>query len=365
MNISDASTPNELSSERSDEQIDRRPRIVDGGPPRQSSVRGPASGPSIIPLANAEIHDEPNSQSCTEQSNQLTQPHPVCPAADPTLRNSGGGARQSMPFLGVTRPFVGAQTAISEPPKTSESFIEQPLVAPKCDVGGSTPNEASAAAPKNSEFCILNSDFKSFPRFPGESPRAYSAFITFFQLGHTRSLPAVTDKLDESIDAIKRWSSKFNWNDRIHAFNAGILQQQAAAEAAAQQEEAAERAARMAHFRRQEWTAAQKMLSAVECYLETCGEQQVEKMTLSQVAQALNTSSTIGRLALSASDVSETTDSAKSSLRIQFADALKRVYGQPSPRPETKNQTSSAVTPSHVQDTQSNQLVGTVALRRP
>ena len=38
-----------------------------------------------------------------------------------------------------------------------------------------------------------------FPRAPGETPRAFSAFMTFFQLGHARSCQAVAD--DEEMSA--------------------------------------------------------------------------------------------------------------------------------------------------------------------
>jgi|ERR1043166_188217 hypothetical protein len=73
----------------------------------------------------------------------------------------------------------------------------------------------------------------TFPRASAESPRAYSAFMAYFQLGHARSLPTLAGKLDESLDTLKKWSSKFDWAERIQSFNAGLLQQQAETEAAA------------------------------------------------------------------------------------------------------------------------------------
>src|SRR5689334_3677995 len=72
-----------------------------------------------------------------------------------------------------------------------------------------------------------------FPRFPGETPRAFSAFTTFFELGHSRSLPAVADLLGENHDTVRRWSSKFRWSNRIHSANSNLLQHQADAQAAA------------------------------------------------------------------------------------------------------------------------------------
>ncbi len=138
----------------------------------------------------------------------------------------------------------------------------------------------------------------SFSLAPGESPRASSAFMTFFQLGHGRSLRAVADQLDMGIDAIKKWSSRFDWNDRIHSFNAEILQQQMQAEVASQSEQVAEWSARMAALREQQWAAAQKLLAVVQCYLENFGDEQLEKMTLSHATRALVIASKIARMAL-------------------------------------------------------------------
>jgi hypothetical protein len=175
-----------------------------------------------------------------------------------------------------------------------------------------------------SQFCVLNFEFK---RFPGESPRAYSAFMTFFQLGHARTLPAVAEKLDEGIDTIRKWSSKFDWSDRIQSFNAGILQQHAEAEAIALREQAAEWSARMNVLRREEWAAAQKLLTTVHCFLETCSEEQMQKMTLSQVARALNIGSNISRLAITGAGLPEITEPTMSPIQLALTEALKRAYG--------------------------------------
>jgi hypothetical protein len=116
--------------------------------------------------------------------------------------------------------------------------------------------------------------------------------------------------------------------DRIQSYNAGILQQQAEADATSQREQAAEWSTRMAELRRQEWNAAQKLLSAVQCYLEGCGEEQLEKMTLSQVARALNISSTISRLAITGAGLPEKTEPALSPIQIQLTDALNRAFAK-------------------------------------
>jgi len=152
-------------------------------------------------------------------------------------------------------------------------------------------------------------DLASFQHRPGETPRAYSAFMAFFQLGHDRSLQAVADRCDVSIDTIKKWSSRFDWKGRIQSFNTGILQEQAAIEATVQREQAAQWSARMAALREQQWIAAQKLLEVVQCYLESFGDEQLEKMTLSQVSRALVVASRIGRMALSGCELPLQTES--------------------------------------------------------
>jgi len=77
----------------------------------------------------------------------------------------------------------------------------------------------------------LNSQ-PAFRRHPGETPRAFSAFMTYFQLGHARSLQAVADKLDENSGTVRNWSSRHDWAERLQACNSGLLQEQVRAQAA-------------------------------------------------------------------------------------------------------------------------------------
>src|SRR3954471_7864625 len=82
-------------------------------------------------------------------------------------------------------------------------------------------NQSSAApAPKEdqSSVALAKEDQPSFSRSPGETPRAFSAFITWFQLGHARSHQAVADKLGEGLPTVKNWASKYDWSERLLAF---------------------------------------------------------------------------------------------------------------------------------------------------
>jgi hypothetical protein len=166
-----------------------------------------------------------------------------------------------------------------------------------------------------------------FPRLPGETPRAFSAFHAFFALGHARSLSAVAEQLGEKPDTVKRWSSKYHWSDRIQSFNSGLLQQQAAAEAATCRKTAADWTRRTSEYREQEWDAAQKLLGAAQCFLESFGERDVERMTLAQVSRALQIASRIARQALSGGTMAE--EPALAPLQAELAAALDKAYGLP------------------------------------
>ena len=169
----------------------------------------------------------------------------------------------------------------------------------------------------------------TFPRLPGETPRAFSAFQAFFQLGHSRSLAAVAEQLGEKHDTVKFWSSKYRWSERINAFNSGVLQQQAEMETAARCRQAADWSRRTDEYREQEWAVAQKLLLAAHCFLENLGDREVEKMSLAQVSRALEIYARLARHSLSNASASDTPPLAP--LQVELAAALKKAFGSPAP----------------------------------
>lgn len=190
----------------------------------------------------------------------------------------------------------------------------------------STRNPQLVPPPSNPQPSSLNPQ-STFPRSPGETPRAFSAFLAFFQLGHGRSLQAVADHLGEKHDTVKAWSSKYHWSERIQSFHSGLLQQQAEAEAAARRQQAADWSRRTSEYREQEWATSQKLLTAVQCFLESFGDREVEKMTLAQVSRALQVSSRIARQALSGANGPE--EPTLAPLQMELAASLKRAYTLP------------------------------------
>lgn len=58
-----------------------------------------------------------------------------------------------------------------------------------------------------------------YERQEGETKKAFEAFTIYRDLGITRSIREVAQKLNKSVALIGRWSSKFNWVERAQAFD--------------------------------------------------------------------------------------------------------------------------------------------------
>lgn len=62
-------------------------------------------------------------------------------------------------------------------------------------------------------------DREPWDRQKGETKKAFEAFTVYRDLGTTRSLAKVANKLDKSKTIIGRWSSKWNWVERTNAWD--------------------------------------------------------------------------------------------------------------------------------------------------
>jgi hypothetical protein len=163
----------------------------------------------------------------------------------------------------------------------------------------------------------------------GETPRAFNAFMTWFQLGHARSHQAVADQLGEGLATVKNWASKYCWSERLNRYGSGLLQRQAASAAQLQQDITADWAHRLHQFREQEWDAAQKLLAAARCFLESYGDAALEKMTLAEVSRALTISSRLARVAITDPELAASQASSLSPVQLQMLEAAQRLYSQP------------------------------------
>jgi hypothetical protein len=190
------------------------------------------------------------------------------------------------------------------------------------NVNGNTPAPSSAADSS------VAPPAQRLPALPGETPRAYSAFSTFVDLGHDRTLQMVADQLGEEVFTIKKWSSKYQWTSRVQNLHAGLLSEQVQNRADILRQSDEEWASRLEHLRQQEWEVAQKLLGAARCFLESFGEDDLTRMTLAHVSRALNLSSTIARRAVLGVDPPDAmADPELPRVPTEALNSIRRVYG--------------------------------------
>lgn len=76
-----------------------------------------------------------------------------------------------------------------------------------------------------------------YSRLPGESKKAFDAFVIFRDLGGARSIPLVARQLGSaSTRYIEAWSAKYNWPGRVDAFDRDIETDQLKIKMAAERE---------------------------------------------------------------------------------------------------------------------------------
>lgn len=71
---------------------------------------------------------------------------------------------------------------------------------------------------------------KPWERQKGESDKAYEAFVTYRDMGTDRSIRAVAQKLGKSRTQIGKWSSGWEWTERVRAYD-NELEKEARAQA--------------------------------------------------------------------------------------------------------------------------------------
>ena len=62
-------------------------------------------------------------------------------------------------------------------------------------------------------------DVEMWERQPRESAKAFEAFVTYRDMGFSRTYTAVAKQLQKSCTLIRRWSGEYNWSDRVAAWD--------------------------------------------------------------------------------------------------------------------------------------------------
>lgn len=60
---------------------------------------------------------------------------------------------------------------------------------------------------------------KPWERQKGESEKAYEAFAVYRDMGEKRTFTAVAEKLQKSCTLIRRWKDRWDWPERVRAYD--------------------------------------------------------------------------------------------------------------------------------------------------
>jgi hypothetical protein len=167
-----------------------------------------------------------------------------------------------------------------------------------------------------------------FEQQPKESEKAFAAFSLYLSLGPQRSISAVAGKLAKSETLIGRWSSKFDWQERVQAYGMHLAKVEREAAEALVRLNGVDAAKRQAQQREDEWKWRNSLVRAAQKVIEKF-EDGSRGATLGDVARALDLASKLGRLAAGmATDKTEITGEDGGPVRVEFEAALKKIYGQ-------------------------------------
>lgn len=171
-----------------------------------------------------------------------------------------------------------------------------------------------------------------FEQQPKESDKAFEAFNLYLNLGASRSLEVVGQKLGKSKTLMERWSRQHNWVARVEAHAEHFAAMSRGAELEVVREYALEKAKRENAQKESEWqTRCEALALARECIARF--KDNIRKTgTLEGIARLLELASKLGRLSCDmATDKTEKTVDEVHTLSVEFRAAIEKVYGQPVP----------------------------------
>lgn len=123
---------------------------------------------------------------------------------------------------------------------------------------------------------------KPWERQKGESAQAFEAFTTYRDMGPERSQQAVSRKLAKSRQIISRWSSQWNWLERVRAYE-NELEKEARARAVKDCKEMTDRHINIA-------------MQLQEKALEALGALSVDKMSPKDIKEYIKMATDLERL---------------------------------------------------------------------
>ena len=82
----------------------------------------------------------------------------------------------------------------------------------------------------------IQPDLQPWERKPNESSKAYAALTVYRDAGAARTLVATAQSLHKSYSLIRRWASRYHWQERVHAWDTARAREDEATLVQARQE---------------------------------------------------------------------------------------------------------------------------------
>jgi hypothetical protein len=171
-----------------------------------------------------------------------------------------------------------------------------------------------------------------FEQQPKETDKAFAAFSLYLSMGAERSLDAVGRKLGKSKVLMERWSSRWQWSERVTAHAAHLAVVEREATEALARGKSAEWLTRQTEVREREWRLHEKCIAAAEKALAAFMDREKVYANLSDIARMLEIASKLGRLATGMpTDRTEITGEDGGPIQVEFEAALRKIYSEPLP----------------------------------
>ena len=128
---------------------------------------------------------------------------------------------------------------------------------------------------------------KPWERQPGEGTRAFAAFVAYRDVGDSRSYTGVAQKLNKSRTLVARWGARWRWQDRLSAWERNLEYERQVAHRKA-----------IIEMNERHLTIARQCQQKVLGKLRSIGQQEINDLSVGDLAKLLAISVAVERSAL-------------------------------------------------------------------
>jgi hypothetical protein len=163
-------------------------------------------------------------------------------------------------------------------------------------------------------------------RIPGETAKAYAAFVEYLRLGPERSIDQAAKNLGKGTATLRKWSERHGWVRRAASWDELCAAQERAIQQVLTKEKAVEWVKRQERLKEAEWEIAERCIAKAK---ELLNRPDV-KWSGGDIAKLLDIASKLARLATGLeTDRREVTGEGGGPVRVEVdvGPLIRRVYG--------------------------------------